>query len=450
MTKNITDIFVDNVYDFSKTFFSEELYMHARKCLLDYLAASIAGTKEYREVLTRLLASPVSSGKESSIIGFNKTSSTAFAALVNGISAHAVELDDGQRFGNVHPGAPVISSLLAVGEVYGASLDAFFKGVLVGYESTIRLACSVQPGLKLKGFHATGPCGTIGATLGISAMLGFSKEQMKSALSAACTSASGILEMIEGDTQMMPFNAGKAASNAVVSALTGYSGFKVPVDALGGKRGFLNCFADRIDFNLLTDFSDELFCTTNYFKPYAACGHCHAGIEASLRLKAKGLFNVKDIERVEVQTYKLALKGHDHTLIDGVNSARMSIPFAVSTALMKGSADIDDFGIDAVNNQDLLELTAKVHVSENEELTKQAPAKRMAIVTVLTPDHSFSETVDYPKGQPENPMSLDDISEKYFKCGHYSGISESSLKSVLDMIFTSDGRLVSDLMPLLS
>ena len=273
---------------------------------------------------------------------------------------------------------------------------------------------------------------------------------MKSALSAACTSASGILEMIEGDTQMMPFNAGKAASNAVVSALTGYSGFKVPVDALGGKRGFLNCFADKTDFNLLTDFSGKVFCTTNYFKPYAACGHCHAGIEASLRLKAKGLFDVKDIESVEVKTYKLALKGHDHTLIDGVNSARMSIPFAVSSALMKGSADIDDFGIEAVNNQDLLELTAKVHVSECEELTKQAPAKRMAIVTVLTPDHSFSETVDYPKGQPENPMSLDDISEKYFKCGHYSGISESTLESVLDMIFTGKGRRVSDMMPLLS
>lgn len=450
MTKNLTDIFVDNVYDFSKMVFSEELYMHARKCLLDYLAATIAGTKEYSEVLTRLLASPVSAGKESSIIGFNKTSSSTFAALVNGISAHAVELDDGQRFGNVHPGAPVISSLLAVGEVYGVSLDALFKGILVGYESTLRLACSIQPGHKLKGFHATGPCGTIGATLGIAAMLGFSREQMKSALSCACTSASGILEMIEGDTQMMPYNAGKAASNAVVSALIGSSGFKVPEDALGGKRGFLNCFADQVNFNLLSDFTDSRYCTTNYFKPYAACGHCHAGIEASLILRSKGLFDIEDVERVEVQTYKLALKGHDHTFIDGVNSARMSIPFAVSSALMKGSANIDDFGSEAICDKRLLELTSKVHVSENEELTRQAPAKRMAVVTVFTHGHSFSETVDYPKGQPENPMSMGDICDKFYKCGYYAGFPELPLKSVMDMVFNGSGRCISDLMPLLS
>ena len=207
---NVTDIFIDNIYHFSRNPFSLELYTHARKCLLDYLAATIAGSKEYRTVESAFLDSPIAKGGMSSVIGHGMKSTPAMAALINGISAHAVELDDGQRFGNIHPGAPVISSLLAVGEVYGLSLEKVLRGIIVGYEATLRLACSIQPGHKLKGFHATGPCGTIGATLGIAAMMDFSKEQMKSALSAACTSASGILE-----TDSKPF--GRVSRNAMAN-----------------------------------------------------------------------------------------------------------------------------------------------------------------------------------------------------------------------------------------
>lgn len=447
---NVTDIFIDNIYHFSRNPFSSELYTHARKCLLDYLAATIAGSKEYRTVESTFLDSPIARGDASSVIGHKMKSTPTVAALVNGISAHAVELDDGQRFGNIHPGAPVISSLLAVGEAYGLSLERVLRGIIVGYEATLRLACSIQPGHKLKGFHATGPCGTIGATLGIAAMMDFSKEQMKSALSAACTSASGILEMIEGNTQMMPYNAGKAASNAVVSALAGYSGFRVPDDALGGKRGFLHCFAEEVNVDLLTSFADQHYCTSNYFKPYAACGHCHASIEASLRLRAEGLFAIEDIEKVEVQTYKLALRGHDHTMIDGVNSARMSIPFGVATALMRGSADIDDFGVDAIRDQSLLNLAGKVSVIEDGELTKQYPTKRMAIVSIFTKDQSYREVVSFPKGQPENPMSFDEIIQKFYDCGHYAGMPESSLKAVEQMVIVDSEYQVLKLMTNLS
>ena len=427
-----------------------ELQAHAKKCLIDYLAATIAGAKEYHTNETTFLNSPIAKGGISSVIGYKLKTTPAIAALINGISAHAVELDDGQRFGNVHPGAPVISSLLALGEAYDLSLERVLRGILVGYEATLRLACSIQPGHKLKGFHATGPCGTIGAALGIAAMMNFSKEQMKAALSAACTSASGILEMMEGDTQMMPYNAGKAASNAVVSALIGYSGFKVPEDALGGNRGFLHCFANDVNVDLLTSFTDNCYCTSNYFKPYAACGHCHASIEASLQLKARGEFRIEDIQKIEVQTYKLAIRGHDHAVIDGENSARMSIPYGVATALMRGSAGIDDFGIEALSDSSLLDLAAKVIVSENEELTRQSPSKRMAIVTVFAKEQSFRESVVFPKGQPENPMSLIDIVKKFEDCGFFAGLPESSLKSVEELLLQNSDCPVSGLLSYLS
>lgn len=442
---NLTDRFIDNVYAFSQLDYSDELLIHAKKCLIDYLAATMAGAKEYLSVEEALLQSPLSSGNASTIIRLNTKTSPAIAALVNGISAHAVELDDGQRFGNIHPGAPVISAILAVGEAYGLKVSDILRGLLSGYESTLRLACSIQPGHKLKGFHATGPCGTIGATMGIASLLRFGKEQFKASLSAACTSASGILEMIEGDTQMMPFNAGKAASNAVVSAMIGYAGFKTPEDALGGRRGFLHCFAQDVKEELLTDFTDS-YCITNYFKPYAACGHCHASIDAALILRSQNQIPLESIKKIEIQTYKLAINGHDHTVINGVNSARMSIPYSAVVALVKGSAGVDDFGEETIKDRSILDLVSKVAVSENEALTRQAPAKRMAIMTIFTDNGVFSETVDYPKGQPENPMSLDDIIAKYYMCGYSAGVSESSLNRVKEVILGDGNFPVSELM----
>lgn len=432
---NLTDQFIDNVYAFARRSFSEDLLSHARKCLLDYLAATVAGAKEYYSVEESFLDLPISNGGVSTIIGHKKKTSPSIAALINGISAHAVELDDGQRFGNIHPGAPVISSLLAVGEANGMTINDLWRGILTGYESVLRLACSIQPGHKQKGFHATGPCGAIGASLGIAAMLGFSRIQFKASLSAACTSASGILEMIEGDTQMMPYNAGKAASNAVVSAAVGYSGFKIPDDALGGNRGFLHCFADNsIRYELLSNFNHSYYCISNYFKPYAACGHCHASIEAALKLREEQFISIEEIEHVEIETYKLALRGHDHTSIKGVNSARMSIPYSTVVALIRGSAGIEDFSEEIIKNKKLLEIVKDVAISENVDFTKEAPAKRMAKVTVHTSRGVFSKTVDYPKGQPENPMSMDDIVRKFYNCAQYAGLSADSVDRIVGAI----------------
>lgn len=447
---NLTDQFVDGIYAFSKRNFSENLQMHARKCLLDYLAATIAGAKAYFSVEESFLGLPISTGNESTIIGHKKKSSPAVAALINGISAHAVELDDGQRFGNIHPGAPVISSILAIGEARNQNLNDIYKGILIGYESVLRLACSIQPGHKLKGFHATGPCGTIGATMGIAAMLGFSWEQFKASLSVACTSASGILEMIEGDTQMMPYNAGKAAANAVVAASVGYAGFKTPEDALGGERGFLHCFADNVKRDMLSVFDEELFCTTNYFKPYAACGHCHASIEAALRIRERDAISADDIVKIDIQTYKLAIQGHDHTKIDGVHSARMSIPYSAVVALLRGSAGIEDFSEKVIQDKKILDTVSKVSVVENEKLTVQSPSKRMAIMDVYTSAGLVSEKVDFPKGQPENPMTMDDIINKFYECGRSAGFEDSRLKQIADIVLNNGDHTVLELMNCLS
>ena len=127
---NITDQFIDNLYAFSKRKFKDEEVLHAKKCLLDYLGVTLAGAKAYYDVEKSLLETGIANGGNSTIIGHDKKVSAPIAALINGISAHAVELDDGQRFGNVHPGAPIISSLLSVAEYRDLTISDLTIGIL--------------------------------------------------------------------------------------------------------------------------------------------------------------------------------------------------------------------------------------------------------------------------------------------------------------------------------
>ena len=252
----VTNDFISGIQTLSKNLMNNKVRRFACDCFIDYLGCLIAGRKYLNEKFNK--------------IGLIRDeNSSLVSALQYGINAHVLELDDGHRIGMVHPGAPVISAMLAVAEKNPVKQEDLLRGIVIGYEVAIRLACSIQPGHKLKGYHATGTSGTVGAAMGIASMLNFDFEQTKSAFSAATTSAAGILEMIDGDTQMKPYNAGRAAMDGVTAAFIGKARFKSPDDALGGKRGFLKVMTDEPKMQYITDFSQgTLMIESIYLGPH--------------------------------------------------------------------------------------------------------------------------------------------------------------------------------------
>lgn len=435
---NVTDLFLNAIRFLSDKDLSNNVVIKARACLLDYLGVTIAGAKLLKEKKQVLLDSQ-ENGNVCHIIGSSNMDSSSIAALINGICAHEIELDDGHRIGMLHLGAPIISAVLAVSEKENLPTDDFIKGIVIGYEVAIRLASAVQPGNKLKGYHATGTCGTIGAAMGIAAALHFDFEQMKSAFSAAVTSAAGLLEMIEGDTELKPFNAGRAAMDGVVAAYIGKSRFKAPDDALGGKRGFLSVMTDVPEMEYLTDFTPgKYMIETIYKKPYAACRHCHPSIEAALHIRTMEGFRIDEIVSIDVETYKLAIAGHDHTVIQGVNSSKMSIPYSLAVALYTGKAGLSEFTESVISNPAVKALTEKVVVSENKEFSALCPQKRIASVTVKTSTGVFVERIDYPKGEPENPLSRQELEDKFRGLATYGGLTSNECEEVINEVWKDD------------
>lgn len=434
----MTDRFVQYIRSIHKDDITPEVWHQARKVLIDYLCVTIAGAKAFCEKELAYLDSLCEDG-DATIFGLSLKASMQTAALLNGMNAHVIELDDGHRKGALHVGATVFSALLPVAEHEHLSSEDLLYGAIVGYEATIRLACAIQPGNKLRGYHATGTCGTVGAAIGIAAALGFDFEQMKSAVSAAVTSAAGVLEMQEDGSDLKPLNVGRAAMDAVAAAYIGKARFKAPLDAIGGKRGFLKVMTDNPHTEFITDFDKNasLAITQIYMKTYAACRHTHPAIEAALALRPKLIGSLSSglVDSIIVEAYKLAVAGHDHTEIKGISSAKMSMPFAVALALTKGSAGMEDFNEANVIDKEILSLARKVKVVENDELSALVPKKRASILKIVMKDgYIHSHRIDYPKGEPENPLTDEELVQKFNSLAMVSGISEENCNKVIELI----------------
>ena len=155
---NITDSLIVRILETVNAELTDETLHQVKRCLLDYMGVSFAGRRQLGGRLQAL--EDFGSADCCSILATNKKKDLVTAAMMNGIAAaHVIELDDGHRVGAPHLEAVIISAMIGIAQKEKISFEQFVKGILIGYEATIRLSTAMQPSLKLKGFHATGVCG---------------------------------------------------------------------------------------------------------------------------------------------------------------------------------------------------------------------------------------------------------------------------------------------------
>lgn len=402
---NVTDELVAYLFDRAASI-TDGIRARAEACRQDYLAVAEAGASKNRRQWERILSGL--SGGPAELIGYGRRTDNRTAALINGFNAHALELDDGQRFAMIHLGASIISAIKAEADGGGISETNLLNGIVMGYEAACRVAIAMQPSHKNRGYHTAGTCGTIGAAVGVAFALGMDKCAMKRIITCAAGSAAGMLELQEQRSELKPYNVGRAAMDGLTAACMGWTAFETPEDVLGGERGFFHTFSDQWDPEKLTERTGYFEIERIYVKPYASCRHSHSAVEAAIRLH--GRVKPENLRAVEVRTYRLGVRGHDHTEIQGVASAKLSTPYAVAAGLLYGRADLSVF---EPLDEKVIRLAKIVTVMEDDALTAESPQKRVAVVTAYTADgKEAQERVDYAKGDPENPMTEAERTEK--------------------------------------
>lgn len=414
---NITEIFIAGLVKKSQEI-PHNVIQQACKVLLDYIGVLAGGKKYLKEKHPKLIASAPSE------------------AFLNGFAAHVLELDDGHRHGMIHLGASIVTAVLDVAEKENLKSDDVLRGIVMGYEVAVRCARALQPGHKVRGYHVSGTCGTIGSAMGVAFACGYNKEQLKSTLACAVSSAAGVLEIQEQASELKPYNVGRAAMAGVVAAQVGKLAMPGPDDILGGKRGFLAALTDTPKPEFLTDFKDEKYCIEGiYQKVHAACRHCHPAIDAMIDMRNDLDLRPEQIDRVEVRTYKLAVGSHDHTQIMGISSAKLSTPYAVALAIVKGSAGYADYNEANLEDDNIKMLTRKVSVVEDEKLTAQSPAVRGARVIIYLKDGNVYEAPClYPKGEPEHPLTQKELEDKFRGLAMYGGLTHEECNKTIEEI----------------
>jgi len=428
---NISQQFFSDIDMVARRDIPEEVMSRARRSLLDYLAVTCAGAEFQKEKMKGYFGFALPESGQFNAIGLHTRLALKEAVFLNGLNAHALDFDDGTNSGIIHLGAPIFSLLIPLSQRYQTETDAMLRAAIIGYEASFTMAVSIQPRHKALGYHATGTCGMLGATLAAAYMLDFTEEERFQAFATACVAASGMLKVLDDGSELKPYNVAKTALLSLTSLQLAKSGFKGHPDPLGGYRGFLKMMTGDENTELKHVWHNGTYAIMkSYTKPYASCRYTHPSVEATIHLRNKYGIKSDEVVRIVIKTYSLAVSGHDHTQIESIYSAKMSIPYSTAVALDYGRAGLQEFSDKVFADKRIQELTKKVVVMADDDLSAIFPEKQSAIVMVTTHQGSFSERVDYPKGEPENPLTDVEFYERYSNLMSYGNVDKLTSEEI--------------------
>ncbi|MBU3068117.1 MmgE/PrpD family protein [Nocardia sp. NEAU-G5] len=397
--------------------------------VLDMIGNSLAAVPTDIAASVSAMAGSWGGTPQATAIGADLRLPAHAAALVNGTLAHSLDFDDTHLPSVLHPSAAVLPAALAAAETAGAPGAAFLDAAAVGIEVTCRLGMAGYEAAENnsiffdRGLHATSICGTVGAAVSAGMLYGLGEAELTSAIGIACSMGSGIIEANRTGGTVKRVHCGWAAHAGVVAADLAGHGMTGPATALEGRFGFLTAFCgDRADANRITDDLGRRWEVRRLFvKPYPCNHFTHAGIDAALRLRAKGVVP----ESITALTLGVPAPVV-HTIgepreakiapISGYHGA-FSGPFTVAAALLGGGGlgvSHADFTDSAVRAADRLALARKVRVIADAECTSIFPHQFPAVLTAeLADGSSYVERVRANRGGPDNPLTPAELVTKF-------------------------------------
>lgn len=376
-----------------------------RQHLLDSIAASFVGGKSgvFKDLVEM---AALDKGKDHSA-GRSARDLQEIAKLW-AFAINGSVFEDGSREGACHPAAAIMPVILAFSE--GKSWDQIDKAIITGYDVMVRLARSGNPQFARKGFHATAITAPFGAAAALAQLLGYDRNRIENALCLAAMGGSGLMASFKlGSTQ--PLQVSWGVGNGVAAALLagkGQNGYPAIIE-----EGFFPAYlgADGTA-SLLQDLENEYAISGCYLKPYPGCRHMHSSLYAFDDLAKEHDFSSGEIKRISVGTYRVAIDTGIETL-NRRGDAYFNIPYAIAARSVLGGSTYNDFDEANFINKDIVALMKKITVSTDAQIEANYPGKRGTNLEVeLISGKVLSKTVQYPLGEPENPVSAASTREK--------------------------------------
>jgi 2-methylcitrate dehydratase PrpD len=297
----------------------------------------------------------------------------------------------------------------------------FLTAVVAGYEAAARIAMAAQPQEQYAlGFHPTPTCGVFGAAVTASKLLRLTTAQTMNAVGIAGSMAAGSMEFLAEGSWTKRIHSGLAAQNGIHAALLSAEGFTGPRHILEGRDGFLkgysrNSLPERLTAGLGRSF--EILHTA--VKPHACCRYMQGPIDAVLEMVREYHIVPDQIQKIEIAILEAGWgivceprerKYHPESVVD----AQFSMPFGAAVAVAYGAAGLDQFSVEQIRSSRVRQIMDKVVLTKDAEIEDTFPKEWPARVTIqLAGGETYERFIRYPKGDPENPLTWDEMAAKF-------------------------------------
>lgn len=407
----------------------DDVSRSVRQRVLDIVGISIAATQLPSSAAVTSYAMEQGGKPEAHAIGVPQAMPASLAALVNGTLAHSLDFDDTHLPSVLHPSATVVPAGLAAAESAGASGAQAIAAIAVGLEICVRLGMAGydqharNSSYFERGQHATSICGAIAAAVTAARLYELGTDEVLHAMALAVSMASGVIEANRTGGTVKRLHCGWAAHAALTAAGLVARGITGPPTVFEGRFGFFRAFLDgQYDADaILRGLGANWEVPGIFFKPYPANHFTHAGIDAALALRGKGI-EVTDVTRLQLGVAAPTV----HTIGEPINvkrapqtgyEAQFSGPYTVVAALMGGSGlgvGLDDFTDESARDPARREHLQKVEVVADQRCTEIFPDQFPAVLTAwLTDGSKVVEEVMQNRGGPWRPLTDADLERKF-------------------------------------
>ncbi len=390
----------------------------AKKCLLDWLGVALGGSREPpAQIIRRAIVKPGLSEASVFAQGCERTSALD-AAFCNGAASHSLDFDDLHNPSIIHLGCVVIPPAVALAEAEHKSGRQLLTAVCAGYEAGARVGEAVIPESYFY-WHTTGTAGIFGAAAATASILGLDAQQTLMCYGSAGTQAAGLWEFLKEGAMSKPLHAGKAAYGGALAAYLARAGFTGASRILEGEKGFCRAMLAEPHLEKLTDGlgSGALKIDRNSFKPYACCKHSHAALYAIQSLRTEHGLQPADIAAITLYVNNITDYLINNPAPQTPYGCKFSIQYCAAAMLKYGAAGIEQFRENIIDDKDVRRLMSKTKVIRDDkmEMIHQENAAKLAsrVELKLSSGATLSMQVDYPKGDPENPLSWDEACAKF-------------------------------------
>lgn len=417
-------------------------YKQLTLLISDYFAATFAGYKQNKAFNYAVEKTLFSQGgaEESTVFLCNKRFPARTAAFVNSLYGHGAELDDGNKKAAGHAGVHLIPAVFALAEKLGSTNEDVLTALAVGYEAYIRISSAAMPGMVRRGFHSTGMTGTLACAAACARLYHLDAQGIEDSIALATTMTGGLLSYGDSRPAIKPLNPANAAGNGIFAAMLAREGVQGPTEALEGPNGWFHAVTDEVHTKYLKG-SDHLLLHDCYFKLYPSCRHTHCGIDAAISLHKKIIEKKDKIKAVRVYIYPNAIKLAGIKIPKDQDETKFSIHYTLACALLNGSYGISDMSFDKISS-DILDLIARTELIPDDSMENREKAVRGTRVEVITESgERFEDTVLVPRGDPENPLSREDIIEKLKVCAKGQA-NEEELHRLVESIDRIEGSKI--------